>query len=63
MHGANMKIVNAQQARIYNIYKNTRLKLLKSNVALWFNKTCKSKNNDEHNRTIIVVLAKHEIAP
>jgi hypothetical protein len=63
MHGANMKIVNAQQARICNIYKNTRLKLLKTIAALWFNKMCKSKNNDEHNRTITVVLAKHEIAP
>jgi len=44
MHGANMKIVNAQQARICNIYKNTRLKLLKTKAVLWFNKMCKSKN-------------------
>jgi len=43
MHGANMKIVNAQQARICNIYKNARLKLLKTNASLWFNKMCKSE--------------------
>ena len=34
----------AQQAKICNIYKNTRLKLLKTNAALWFNKMCKTKN-------------------
>jgi len=28
MHGANIKIISAQQARICNIYKNTKLKLL-----------------------------------
>ena len=32
MHGANMKIVNAQQARICRIYKNTRLKLLEGAI-------------------------------
>ena len=32
------KIVEAQQARMYNIYKNTKLKLLKTNVAIWYNK-------------------------
>ena len=29
MHGATIKIINAQQARLNNIYKNTKLKLLK----------------------------------
>jgi len=29
MHGVTMKIGNAQQARINNNYKNTKLKLLK----------------------------------
>ena len=29
MHGAAMKIVNAQQAKLNNNYKNTKLKLLK----------------------------------
>jgi len=27
LHGTEMKIINAQQARVYNIYKNTKLKL------------------------------------
>jgi len=41
MHGAAIKIVNAQQAKLDN-YRNTKLKLLKTNAALWFNKMCKS---------------------
>ena len=41
MHGATMKIVNAQQTKLNN-YKNTKLKLLKANAAKWFNKMCKS---------------------
>ena len=88
MHRANIKIINAQQARICNIYKKARLKLLKNqrgimvqqNVQVqksetevypfqnqWQN-TTRLKDidhviNDEHNRIITVVLAKHEIAP
>ena len=34
MNGATIKIVNAQQARLNNIYKNTKLKLLKVNAAI-----------------------------
>jgi len=44
MHGTNIKIISAQQAKICNIYKNTRLKLLKTNTAIWFNKMCKIKH-------------------
>ena len=33
-----IKTVEAQQAKICNNYKNTRLKLLKTNAAIWFNK-------------------------
>jgi len=43
MHGATIKTVNAQQANLNNNYKNTRLKLLKTNAAKWFNKMCKVK--------------------
>jgi len=43
MHGATMRIVSAQQAKLNNNYKNTRLKLLKTNPAIWFNKICKVK--------------------
>jgi len=42
MHGVTTKIGNAQQARINNC-KNTKLKLLKSNAAIWFNKICRAK--------------------
>jgi len=42
MHGATIKIVNAQQAKLNN-YKNTKLKLLKANAAILFNKMCKVK--------------------
>ena len=44
MHGITMKIIEALQAKLCNIYKNTRLKLLKTNVALWFNKMCRLKH-------------------
>jgi len=37
MHGATIKIVNAQQAKLNNC-KNAKLKLLKTNAAIWFNK-------------------------
>ena len=32
MHSATVKIVNAQQAKLYNNYKNTKLKLLETNA-------------------------------
>jgi len=41
MHGAAIKIIDAQQARLYNSYKNTKRKLLRTNPAVWFNKMCK----------------------
>jgi len=44
MHGTNVKIIDAQQARLCNSYKNTELKLLKTNAAIWFNKMCKIKH-------------------
>jgi len=34
MHGETMKFVSSQQAKPYNIYKNTKLKLLKTNAAI-----------------------------
>ena len=38
-----IKIIEAQQAKLCNAYKNTKLKLLKSNAAIWFNKMCRIK--------------------
>jgi len=38
MHGANMKIVDGKQAKACYAYKNTKLKLLKTNAAL--NNSC-----------------------
>jgi len=43
MHGATIKIINAQQARLNNIYKNTKLKLLKTNAVVWFDKICRDR--------------------
>ena len=43
MHGSTMKLSNTQQAKIINNYQNTRLKLLKTNAAVWFNRMCKIK--------------------
>jgi len=41
MYGETIKFVRAQQANLYNVYKNTKLKLLKTNAAIWFNKICR----------------------
>ena len=42
MRGTNVKIIEAQQASLCNSYKNTKLKLLKANSAIRFNKMCKT---------------------
>ena len=44
MHGMYVKIIEAQQARLCNNSKSTKLKLLKTNAAIWFNKMCKIKH-------------------
>ena len=44
MHDTTIKIINAQQAKLCTIYKNTRLKSLKTNAAIWFNKMCRIKH-------------------
>jgi len=38
MYGATMRVVNAQHVKRYNNCNNTGLKLLKTKVAIWFNK-------------------------
>ena len=43
VHG--IKILQAQQTKIHNNYKNTRLKLLKTNADIWFNKNICSITN------------------
>ena len=40
IHSTCIKKIEAQQAKVCNNYKNTRLKLLKTNAAIWFNKIC-----------------------
>jgi hypothetical protein len=44
MHGATLKIIEAQQAKLCKNYKNTKLKLLKTNAAIWSNKMCRIKH-------------------
>ena len=39
-----VNIIEDQQASVCNSYKNTKLKLLKTNEAIWSNKTCKIKH-------------------
>ena len=39
--GDTVTIIEAQQAKICNNYKNTRLKVLKMNTVIWFNRICK----------------------
>jgi hypothetical protein len=44
MHGQpSIKIRIAEQAKQLHQYKNNKLKLLKLNAAIWYNKTCKIK--------------------
>ena len=43
MHGGNLKLIDARQAKVCNVYKNTKLKLLKTNAVIWFSKMCKIK--------------------
>jgi len=44
MHGVTMKFIEDQQAKLCNTYKNSRLKSLKTNAALWLNKMCRLKH-------------------
>jgi len=43
IHSTYIKIIDAQQATMYNIDKNTKLIYLKKNAAIWYNEICKSK--------------------
>ena len=42
MHSDTMRLISAQQAKLH-IYKNTKLKLLKTSAAIRFNKICRDK--------------------
>ena len=44
MHSTTVKIVEAQQVKLCTSYKNTKLKLLKTNAAVWFNKMGRIKH-------------------
>ena len=52
MHGATIKIVSAQQAKLSDNYKKTRPKLLKTNAAICFNKMCKVKQLKQNYITV-----------
>jgi len=43
MHGTCVKVIEAQQPKICNNYKNTKLKLLTTNAAIWFNTICRTE--------------------
>ena len=43
MHGTYIKTAETQQAKLHNVYKNTKLKLLKTNAAMWYNKICRAQ--------------------
>jgi len=45
MHRVTLNTVNAQQAKLNNNYKNTKLKILKTNAAIWFKKMCKIRSD------------------
>ena len=39
----NVKFINAKQAKEIYQYRNTREKLYKTKVAIWYNKVCRGK--------------------
>ena len=49
-----IKIIEAQQTVIYN-YKNTRLKLLKTNAAILYNKICKNQTIEAIVHLLVIV--------
>jgi len=56
MQGTTIKIIDDQQAKLRNNYKNTRLKLLKTNAGIWFNKICKIKHLDPNYINIKITM-------
>jgi hypothetical protein len=54
MHGETIKVIDAQQAKYCNIYKNTKLKLLKTNAAIWFNKICRETRHPPHTQHMLL---------
>ena len=48
MHGETIKFVSAQQAKLYNTYKNTKLKLLKTNAAITYELPEDDLNDDRN---------------
>jgi hypothetical protein len=52
----NVKFINAQQAKLINIYKNTKVNLHKTNAAMWYNKVCRGvfiKVNNKFNGALV----------
>ena len=44
-HGVGfIKIITAKQAKITHTYNNIKLKLLKCNASIWFNRKCNTNN-------------------
>ena len=58
MHGSTkLKFSDAKQAReIYN-YKNIKIKLYRTNAAIWYNKICRQKQLTPAYRTRVPVAA------
>jgi hypothetical protein len=64
-HGMyNIKLINAQQAKCVNNYKNTRLSLLKVNASIRFNKQCQAhhvtpKYAEIHIKVDVILTTSH----
>jgi hypothetical protein len=44
MHGRkNIELHNAEQAKPFYQYKNTKIKLYTNNAAIWYNKICRAR--------------------
>jgi hypothetical protein len=48
MLGSVIKMILPRQAKLLNIYKNTKHKLLKANAAIWFNTICRTRQLKSH---------------
>jgi len=59
MHGTGITIIEAQQAKICNSYKNKGLNLLKKNAALWFNKNNFKSYYEQLHLTYLCNLARY----
>jgi hypothetical protein len=58
MHGTYIKIIAAQQIRLYNIYNNKKPNLLTMYPAIWYNRICKAKQLTPKYITMVWIITR-----